>query len=156
MQRSVTLVAKLSRTHELDLARVPAPSETPQLAALRGTAEAVPARVDAALDAFLPDDAASAIVELLDAANRYLEQVAPWKLARTDPIGALAALYAPLEAARFAAGELAPFVPLVSRTIAERLGDPDLGPTWGLLEPGAALRIGPPPLPRKQPARRHA
>lgn len=156
VQRTITLVAKLSRTDECDLSRVPAPRETPELATLRATAETVPARVDAALDAFLPDDAAAAIVELLDAANRYLEQVAPWKLARTDPIGALAALYAPLEAARFAAGELLPFVPDVSRTIAERLGDPDLAPTWGILEPGAALRLGAPPLPRKQPARSRA
>ena len=127
---------------------VPVSRDTAESLALRAIAEALPARVDVALAAFLPDEAASAIVELLDAANRYLETVAPWKLARTDREAALSALYAPLEAARFAAGELAPFVPGVSRVIAARLGDASLVPVWGTLRAGDALRGGPPPLPR--------
>lgn len=146
VQRTVALVARLGGA---DRAQVPAPADPP--AELRAAAEALPARVDAALDAFLPDEAAAAIVELLDAANRYLEVVAPWRLARTDRDAALAALYAPLEVARFAAGELQPFVPGVARIIAARLGDPDLAPTWGVLAPGAELRVGPPPLPRHSP-----
>ncbi|HEY4059407.1 MAG TPA: methionine--tRNA ligase [Kofleriaceae bacterium] len=144
VQRTVTLAAKLAGS---DHPVVPTPRNSP-LGELRATAEALPARVDAALAAFLPDDAAVAIVELLDAANRYLEVVAPWQLARTDREAALASLYAPLEAARFAAGELAPFVPGVARTIADRLGGADLAPVWGTLRRGADLRIGPPPLPR--------
>ncbi|MFN0247911.1 MAG: methionine--tRNA ligase [Kofleriaceae bacterium] len=163
VQRTIALVAKLgtapgssspssrsSPSSNLDDQRilVPAARETPDTLALRAIAEALPARVDTALAAFVPDDAASAIVELLDAANRYLDRVAPWRLARTDRDAALAALYAPLEAARFATGELAPFVPGVASTIAQRLGDPDLTPTWGVLRPGSALRGGPPPLPR--------
>src|SRR5262249_822703 len=105
----------------------------------------LPSRVDAALDAFLFDDAVAAILELIDAANRHLDQVAPWRLARTDPDAAAALLYAPLEAARIAAGELAPFVPEVAQTIVARLGG-DSRPTWGRL---AALHAGSPPLPRK-------
>jgi methionyl-tRNA synthetase len=145
VQRTTALLAKLS-----DSLRVPTPRETPETLALRAIAEALPARVDAALAAFVPDEAASAIVELLDAANRYLENVAPWRIARTDREAALSALYAPLEAARFAAGELAPFVPGITRVISERLGDPDLAPVWGTLTAGSALRGGPPPLPRKR------
>ncbi len=57
-------------------------------------------------------------------------------------------LYTPLEAARFAAGELEPFVPGVARIIADRLGHAELTPTWGVLTAGAELRLGPPPLPR--------
>lgn len=159
VQRTIALVEKLAvspapsqsrASGEPDAAlRVPVPRQTTDTLALRAIAEALPARVDAALAAFLPDDAASAIVELLDAANRYLESVAPWKLAKTDRDAALAALYPPLEAARFAAGELAPFVPGVSRVIAARLGDVSLAPVWGTLAPGCALRGGPPPLPRR-------
>ena len=145
VQRTIALVAKSS-----EQPRVPVPRETPDAAILRAIAEALPARVDAALAAFLVDDAAAAIVDLLDAANRYLEVVAPWKLARTDRDAAHASLYAPLEAARFAAGELAPFVPGVARTIAARLGDPELAPRWGILVPGTALQHGAPPLPRKR------
>ncbi|HEX3758240.1 MAG TPA: hypothetical protein VHW23_06020, partial [Kofleriaceae bacterium] len=124
--------------------------EPAEAAELRARAEALPARVDAALDAFLPDDAAAAIVELVDAANRALDRTAPWRTARTDPAAAAAALYAPLEAARIAAGELSPFVPGVARTVLARLGDPDDAPGWG--RPAGELRAGPPPLPRKQPA----
>ena len=87
-------------------------------------------------------------VDLLDAANRYLEVVAPWRLACTDRDAALASLYAPLEVARFAAGELQPFVPGVAEIIAARLGDAALTPTWGALVPGAELPLGPPSLPR--------
>lgn len=133
VQRTSTLIAKHGgaippRSHEL-----------------RAIAEALPARVDRALEALHPDEATTAIIELLDAANRHLEITAPWKLERD---AALAALYAPLEAARFAAGELEPFVPGVARLIAERL-DADLSTTWGTLEPGRQLRVGAPPLPRK-------
>src|SRR5262249_15297100 len=129
--------------------RVPAPSDAGDATALRAAATALPARVDTALDAFLFDDAVAAIVELLDAANRALERAEPWRLHRSDPVAAAAALYAPRGAARVAAGELSPFVPGVASAIASRLGTTDLAPTWGGLAPGAALRIGPPPLPRK-------
>jgi methionyl-tRNA synthetase len=137
VQRCIGLAAKVSD------GRVPLRDD-----ALQTIAEALPARVDAALDAFLVDDAAGAICDLVDAANRALEQTAPWKL--TDRDAAARALYAPLEAARIAAGELLPFVPDAARTILARLGDPSDASTWGLLEPGRELVPGPPPLPRKQ------
>lgn len=145
VQRVTTLAAKLGGC---DRACVPAPRFTSPETELRVIAETIPTRVDNALDRFLPDDAVAAIVDLLDASNRYLERVAPWRLARTDRAGAIAALYAPLEAARFAAGELQPFVPGVARLIAGRLGDAPLAPSWGGLVPGRALELGPPPLPR--------
>lgn len=139
VQRVSVLLAKLG-------GRVPERGDAP---ALRTIAEALPGRVDAALAAFVPDEGAAAVVELLDAANRHLEQTEPWRSLRTDPAAAARALYAPLEAARIAAGELAPFVPGVSRVITGRLGDPALDPRWGVLEPGTALPSGPPPLPRR-------
>jgi methionyl-tRNA synthetase len=127
--------------------RVPHAIEQPGDAALRAAAEGLPARVDAALDRFLPDDAVAAIVEVIDAGNRALEARAPWRVARTDPAAAAGALYAPLELARIAAAELTPFVPEVSRLIGERLaGGTD--PGWGGLTPGRELRAGPPPIPR--------
>src|SRR5262249_4260476 len=95
--------------------RIPEPRGASPLSAL---AEALPARIDRALDAFAFDEAVAPIVALLDAANRELDAAAPWRLRRTDPAAAAAALYAPLEAARFAAGELAPFVPGVATAIA--------------------------------------
>jgi methionyl-tRNA synthetase len=123
VQRCTTLAAKLGCPIE----------PTPDGADLIAYAEALPARVDAALDAFLLDDAAGAIVDVVARANRDLERTAPWVLARTDPAAAAKALHAPLEVARIAAGELAPFVPRLAATITERLRD---------------LRPGAPPVPR--------
>ena len=109
----------------------------------RALAEALPARVDAALDAF----AARRRGGRDRRARRRREPRARARgavaLARTDPAAAARALYAPLEAARIAAGELAPFVPGVARTLGERLGDPDLVARLGRSAPehGAAPRI---------------
>jgi methionyl-tRNA synthetase len=134
VQRCTTLAAKLTN------GRVPPRSDAAAARELEDHAHRLPARVDAAIDSFAPDEGAVAITDLLDAANRYLEATTPWRLARTDPEAAAAALHAPLAAARVAASELAPFVPYVAHTIAARLGE---------LHPGDALRTGPPPVPRK-------
>jgi len=144
VQRCTVLASKINN------GRVPLPDDSPETSALRAQAEALPARVDAALEAFLLDDAAIAIGELIDAANRALEATAPWRLAKTDVAAAAAALHAPLEAARVAAAELAPFVPAVSRVIVDRLGG-DRTARWGGLSPGAELVVGPPAIPRRCP-----
>jgi methionyl-tRNA synthetase len=138
----------IALAHALSDGRVPAPAGASP-SGLQALAAALPTRVDAALAEFLFDDALSAIIELLDAANRSLEVTAPWRLRRTDPAAAAAALYAPLEAARIATGELLPFVPDLAKAIAARLGSPDLAPSWGRLRPGAQLHAGPPPVPRR-------
>ncbi len=145
LQRCIALA------HQLGDGRVPPRSAVPGELAVLATSLA--ARVDAALDAFVPDEAATAIVELVEAANRALERAAPWRLAHTDRGAAFRVLSSPLEAARVAIGELVPFVPTLARTLALRLGDPDLAPRWGLLEPGAPLVLGPPPVARRGPAR---
>jgi len=142
VQRCTALAVKLSD------GRVPAPGDRPGDTALRDVAEALPGRVDRALDGFLVDDAAAAIVELLDSANRALDRAEPWRLQHSDPAAARAALYAPLEAARIAAAELSPLVPGIARTIAARLGGAGQDPRWGQLAPGAALIAGAPPVPR--------
>lgn len=135
VQRCTTLAAKLTG------GRVPAPSDTPPARELVVLADELPARVDAALDAFAPDEATAAIVGVLDFANSYLERTEPWRIARADPAAAASALYAPLHAAGVVARELRSFAPDIAATIAGRIGE---------LQPGAELRVGPPPLPRKR------
>ncbi len=89
-----------------------------ELAALEA---ALPVRVDAALDRFAIDEACAAIVELVDAANRYVDRVAPWRLAGD----ARAAAVAPaLHAARVAADELSPIVPTIAARLLDRLENP--------------------------------
>jgi methionyl-tRNA synthetase len=146
LQRCVALAARACG------GRVPRPADDADAGELRALATALPARVDAAVDAFALDDAASAITALLDAANRTLDRTAPWRRLATDPAAAASALHAPLEAIRIAAGELEPFVPDVARTVSARLGGARLAPAWGGLSPGAPLVAGSPPFPRR---RRH-
>lgn len=97
-------------------------------------AAALAARIDAALDAFAPDDAVSAITELVTQANRQLEATQPWRVAKTDAAAAAELLAGPLETARIVVHELAPFVPDVARILGDRIRTPG---------------DGPPPLPRK-------
>ena len=71
-------------------------------------ADALPARIDAALEAFAVDEAAAAIIDVVDEANRYLDRTAPWKL---PPEEARAALAPVIGAIAVIAHELVPFVP---------------------------------------------
>jgi methionyl-tRNA synthetase len=80
VQRTTALAARLPGASIR-----PPDAEPAEAAQLRGLAEALPARVDAAVDRFLLDEAAGAVVELIDAANRALDRTAPWRIARADP-----------------------------------------------------------------------
>ena len=144
VQRCTTLLARVA-----DGVVARPTSESGDAARLRLLAEALPARIDAAVDAFLFDEAVAAIALVIDEANRSLERTEPWRVARADPAGAAALLYAPLESARIAAGELSPFVPGIARAVADRLGDPPLEPRWGGLAHGTRIRRGPPVVPRR-------
>jgi methionyl-tRNA synthetase len=143
VQRAVALASRASG------GRIPPrPPETPDDAALRAHAEALPAAIDRAIDAFLPDDAAAAIVALVDAANRHLDARAPWRSIRAGDLPAAAAAVHPvLEAARIAAAELAPIAPRASALLIDRLGGAAES-SWGHLPAGVELRPGAPPFPR--------
>src|SRR5262245_21483033 len=71
VQRTTALAARLPAASIR-----PPGAEPAEPAQLRALAEALPARVDAAVDRFLLDEAAGAIVELIDAANRALDRAA--------------------------------------------------------------------------------
>jgi hypothetical protein len=79
-------------------------------------AHELPARIDEALDRFAVDEAAGAILDVVDEANRYLDRVAPWKL---PPREAAAALDPVCDAIHVVAGELAPFVPRTAQLVAD-------------------------------------
>jgi methionyl-tRNA synthetase len=113
VQRCTALAAKLG---------TPTPSDSAEAHALLASVARLPARVDAAIDRFAIDEAATAIVELVGDANREVEHAEPW---RTHDASAL---HAPLEAARVAVHELAPFVPGIARAVAIRLDQPGAPP----------------------------
>ncbi|MCL2654957.1 MAG: methionine--tRNA ligase [Coriobacteriia bacterium] len=136
---------------------------------LRQIAAGLYARVDAAYEALDYAGALEAIWDLVKATNRYLENSAPWTLAKADadtPQQARlsAVLYAALEAVRIVALYTAPVLPQTSAEVCARLGLPPLDSsstealgeapplqqltTWGALPPGAKITIGAPLFPR--------
>jgi methionyl-tRNA synthetase len=131
--------------------RIPPPRAAgPAELDLRRIAEGLPLAVGEALDAFDTRTALQAIWELVTRANRYVEETAPWLLARQVAGGdataghRLATALATLaEVCCLLAAELAPFMPNSAVRIAEQFGcDPDGFSGRGA--PGARI---PPPWP---------
>lgn len=102
--------------------------------------------------------AAQAVQKLAHRANEYMEESAPWTLAK-DPARAdelAAVIYNALEAIRVIALFMAPFMPSTSTDVWQRIGAGDLGAVadiqaasaWGALEPGAPVQVGDPLFPR--------
>lgn len=81
-----------------------------------------------AMDNLLPNAAIAHVGELVNAANRFAEQEAPWKLAK-EPANAdrlAAVLRAMAEAVRHAASLLQPFIPMESSAVLKQLQLPAL------------------------------
>jgi methionyl-tRNA synthetase len=123
------------------------------------------ARAAAELDSLLrrcePHRALESIFAFTGGVNRYLEERAPWQLAKQKPPGWEAqiatCLYTTCEALRAAALLLAPFLPETAPVILARLGLegalegarlPDDAARWGLLPPGTPTSQGAALFPR--------
>jgi methionyl-tRNA synthetase len=76
--------------------------------------DALPTRVDAALERFALDEATAAIVEVADVANRYLDTHAPWRL---SPEEARTVLGPVLATVQLIVDELEPFVPSAAHAL---------------------------------------
>lgn len=150
---------------------VPAP--TPggvEDAELAGIARTLADRLHTALgDDYDPQAALASIWELVVRANRYVEETAPWSLAKAERGGDAAAtarldtaLYHLAEALRLIAQTLRPFLPTTAERMAAQLGisltaqpwRDALG--WGLLEPGTTVGTPEPIFPRLDTAPREA
>jgi len=107
---------------------VPDPSESPELTEhdeeLRQIAAGLFDSVDARMAALDYAGALEASWELIKRTNRYIEDSAPWGLAKSDETASRlhAVLYQALEAVRIAALYTAPFMPNTSREVFARLG----------------------------------
>jgi methionyl-tRNA synthetase len=116
-------------------------------------------QVDLAYNSLAFSDACGAILNLVRASNKYIDDLAPWTLFKQDKHSELAeVLYAVLESARLSAYLLSPIVPKISTDIYQQLGlevdfdlvcgniltsdsgalelpfDPELHLAWGLLK----------------------
>lgn len=126
---------------------------------LRTEVSALPGRVEAAMDSFAFRDALVAIWDLVAATNRYVEESAPWVLARWRRDGDSVAterldtvLYTLADTLVAIACSLAPFVPATAEKIVVRLGqEPGVlasPPTVNACRPGAMVTVGEPLFPK--------
>ncbi len=152
----------LNMTARFAEAAVPEPG--PNAAPEQAVADAA-ARAAETLDAHLRrcefHRALEAVFAFADTVNRYLEERAPWKVAKQKPPGweqsVATTLYTSCEALRVVALLVAPFLPETAPKILERLGIPhalaeaklpDDAARWGLLAPGTPTSKGAPLFPR--------
>ncbi len=140
---------------------VPAPPADAPTAAdetMRAIAAALPGRYEEAMAALDYGTALEAAWELIKDANRYIENEAPWNLAKAEETRPrlAAVLYNALEAVRIAALFCAPVMPLTSAEVWRRIGLGDIhavtdvasAATWGGLPEGARVEKGEPLFPR--------
>ncbi|PKQ17018.1 MAG: methionine--tRNA ligase [Actinobacteria bacterium HGW-Actinobacteria-7] len=135
-----------------------APLLTPEDTVLREIALALPGRFAAAMDRLDYAGSLEATWDLVKGANRYIEDSAPWNLAKSEEtMGRLGAvLYNALEAVRIAALFCAPAMPLTSAEVWQRMGLSDIRTVtdlpaqsaWGHLPVGNTVVKGDPLFPR--------
>lgn len=139
----------------------------PEDEALIATARALPEAVAQAMEAFEPHVALTRIWQLVDAANRYVEQTEPWLLAKRGRVeGATGAeakallattLYNLVEALRLIGYLCQPFLPETADGVARQLGlDPvasgawEVATRWGAYPAGSLVRPGEVLFPKRE------
>jgi methionyl-tRNA synthetase len=137
---------------------VPAPVAEVDDGALEGLLADVASRVEKAMEALQIPTALETIWELVSLGNHYIEDNAPWNLAKNPGEAARldTVLYNLLETLRAVGGLLVPFLPDAPGRIWDQLGlagDPgglgwDGVTRWGGLPPGTKARKGQPLFPR--------
>ena len=114
---------------------------------LKATALAMPGKVEAKMNELKVSDAIDEIFVLLRRANKYIDETAPWVLAKSEETKARlgTVLYNLLESIRFAAIALKPFLPDTSDRILAQLNVENGGleslQTFGVLPAGG--KVGP-------------
>ena len=115
---------------------------------LKAVALAMPGKVNAKMDELRVAEAIDEVFTLLRRANKYIDETAPWVLAKNDEtkprLGTV--LYNLLESIRFAAIAIEPFLPDTSARILKQLnvgnGGLDSLNTFGALEVGSKVGEG--------------
>lgn len=114
---------------------VPAPADTPASefdAELKELALSVGNEAAACLEKMDFPNALAAIWKLISRANKYIDETAPWVLAKDESKKAVlgTVLYNLMECIRISTILLAPFMPLVPGKVAEQTGQTLEGRTW--------------------------
>ena len=148
--RSVNLVLKY-----FDGKTPPFSAEHPASRELVEVIKAAPAKVRARIEALEPNDALGAVIDMLNATNKYLDVIAPWKTAKENLPLAGESLYLALEAVRIAAVLLSPVMPTKMAELLSALGCSSActfgdAERFGSLESGTALAKPAPLFPRAE------
>jgi methionyl-tRNA synthetase len=130
------------------------PSITESETRLRDLAQETHAQVTAFLERIDLQAALAAVWEYVRAINKYLDDRAPWSLAREgkrEELGGV--LYHALEAVRVVTTWISPFMPRAAEEMQRQLGlerapSWDQAGLWGYLQPGAKLATPAPIFPR--------
>ena len=123
-------------------------------AELIGMVSSLRDRYEEQMEKYAFQNALAEIFKVISRANKYIDENAPWVLAKSEEQKPRLArvLYNLLETVRICGGLLAPFMPDTSAAIAARLGgaamDWDSLNTWGVLSAEAATVTGAPLFPR--------
>ena len=122
--------------------------------ALISLASALPAKYEEQMEHYAFQNALAEIFAVISRANKYIDETAPWILAKDETKKARLArvMYNLLEAVRICAGLLQPFMPATSDEIAKRIGadacDWDSLTKYGVLSAEAQVTAGPALFPR--------
>ncbi len=154
VQRSLTMVNKYNQ----GLIPEPAVAEAPDLA-LREAALSTVSRYEEEMVAYRFHRALTAVFELIGQANKYIDQQAPWVLAkdanRQERLQTV--LYHLLETLRIVAILISPVMPVAAGRLLSYLGlateealSLDKARVFGLLKPQKKTSCGPPLFPRRE------
>ena len=122
--------------------------EGPEDEELLSVAKALPAAYRAEMDKFALQNGLQEVFKLLNRANKYIDETAPWALAKAEEHKKRLArvLYNLEESLRIAAGFLSPFIPETAEKILQRLGNPQADweslQRWGVLPATAGMEQG--------------
>lgn len=163
VSRSLNMSAKYfdGKTPELPADWVDSAAAENNVRVLPGLAKDIEQRYSACMDAFNYVGAKDVVMELIHAANHYIEDSAPWVVAK-DPArtGELATIMCDLlEAIRISAHLLSPFMPSTSSEVLRRMSLAEEANTtnlaeacvWGGLKGGCAVEKGEALFPRLAP-----
>ena len=122
--------------------------EGPEDEELLSVAKALPAAYQTEMDKFALQNGLQEVFKLLNRANKYIDETAPWALAKAEEHKKRLArvLYNLEESLRIAAGFLSPFIPETAEKILQRLGNPQADweslQRWGVLPATAGMEQG--------------
>ncbi|MGC9513169.1 MAG: methionine--tRNA ligase [Fidelibacterota bacterium] len=134
----------LKLIHKYFDAKIPVPGKLSNTEeTLKREGESLQKRVMDLLDRFELNRLVFEILSYIRSINRYLEQKAPWKLAKTDLEQTGTVLYSALASLRMAAGLLEPVLPEKTAQLFDILHDKHQAgrmPEWSGLKPGVVVQ----------------